>query len=179
MDARLIAMGAAGVAGLALGGAAWALSGGHAQGEALDQLDTRLSAISTRSRPRLDRPSDALAQSKVRPLFVATGAAATDAESDVSVQLVGLARTPARTAALLVIAGAPADWLAVGETRNGVTLRGVTGSGATIATLFGDRELLLGAGGPAVAGMAQGSPSSPPPGFRSPPPPASAPGTTP
>jgi hypothetical protein len=177
LDARLIAMGAAGVAGLVLGGAAWALSGGHAQGEALDQLDTRLAAISTRSRPHLDRPSDALAQSKGRPLFNATSSAATGAESDVPVQLVGLARTPARTAALLVIAGAPAEWLAVGETRSGVTLRAATGSGATVATLFGDRELMLGVGAP--AGMAQGRPSGPPSGFKSPPPPASAPGMTP
>lgn len=175
----MIAIGAAGAAGLVLGGAVWALSGGHAQGEALDQLDTRLSAISTRSRPRLDRPSDALAQIKGRPLFASTGIPATTPESDVSVQLVGLARTPARTAALLAIGGAPAEWLTLGETRAGVTLRAVTGSGATVATLFGDRELMLGVGGPSPVGVAQGNPGGPPAGFRSPPPPASAPGMTP
>jgi hypothetical protein len=174
LDTRLIVIGGAGLAGLVAGGALWALSGGHAQGEALEAVDARLSRISTRARGRPDRPSDALAQSLALPLF-ATPSQPTDSQTDVAVQVFGLARSPVRTAALLGISGAPAEWLSVGETRNGVTLRSVSGSSATIATAMGERELMIGVatqGATAAAGLASGGP---PAGFKSPPPPASAP----
>lgn len=165
-------MGVAGLAGLVAGGSLWALSGGQAQGEALDALDTRLAAISTRSRTHLDRPSDALAQSLAVPLFTSTAPMA-ESQTDVSVQIFGLARSPGRTAALLGIGGAPAEWLALGETHGGITLRAVSSSGATIATLFGEREVTLGMPPPAALAA-----NGPPAGFKSPPPPASAPGMT-
>lgn len=175
MDTRLIVLGGGGLAGLMVGGALWALSGGHAQGEALEALDARLQRIPARARARPDRPSDALAQALAVPLF-ATPAQPSESQTDVAVQVFGLARSPVRTAALLGIGGAPAEWLSVGETRGGVTLRAVTGSGATIATLMGERELMLGGpaptAGPAIVVPAAGGP---PPGFKSPPPPASAP----
>ncbi len=176
MDTRLIAIGAAGLAGLVVGGALWALSGGQAQGEALEALDTRLANISVRARARPDRPSDALAQSLAIPLFT-TPTGPTDSQADVAVQVFGLARSPVRTAALLGVGGAPAEWFSVGETRNGVTLRSVSGSGATIATLMGEREILLGgpSQGAAVASVGSAAGGGPPPGFKSPPPPASAP----
>lgn len=174
MDARLIALGGAGLAGLIAGAAFWALSGGQAQGEALDALDARLTAISTRSRSPLDRPSDALAQSLATPLFAASGSAS-EVDAEVAIQLFGVVRSPGRTAALIGIGAAPADWLALGESRNGVTLRAVTSSGATVATISGEREVMLGM--PSQTALA-GAPSTggPPPGFKSPPPPASAPG---
>jgi hypothetical protein len=171
LDARLIAVGVAGLAGLVAGGALWALSGGQAQGEALEAVDTRLAAISTQSRGRVDRPSDALGQSLAMPLFAAPTQPA-EGQADVTVQLFGLARSPVRTAALLGVGGAPAEWLAIGESRSGVTLRSVSSSGATIATGFGEREIILGM--PQPSGAASGN-SGPPLGFRSPPPPASAP----
>lgn len=170
MDTRLIALGAAGLAGLIAGGALWALSGGQAQGEALEALDTRLTNISTRTRGRPDRPSDALTQILAAPLFTAPAQPA-DNQADVAVQVFGLARSPVRTAALLGVGGAPAEWFSVGETRNGVTLRSVSSSGATVATLMGERELMLGL--PSSGGASTSS--GPPPGFKSPPPPASAP----
>ena len=175
MDARLIALGGAGVAGLVVGGALWALSGGHAQGEALEAIDARLQRLPARTRARPDRPSDALAQSLATPLFAAPVLSA-ESQADVAVQVFGLARTPVRTAALLGVGGASAEWFSVGETRGGVTLRAVSGSSATIATPMGERELMLGA--PAL-GAASNIPAGggPPPGFKSPPPPASAPET--
>lgn len=163
-------MAVAGLAGLVAGGALWALSGGQAQGEALEAVDTRLAAISTRARGRPDRPSDALAQSLATPLFTAPDPSAQN-QADLVVQVYGLARSPVRTAALLSVGGAAAEWFAVGETRDGVTLRAVSGSGASIATASGERELLLGA--PAASGPVTSD--AVPPGLKSPPPPASAP----
>ncbi len=172
MDARLISIGAASLAGLVAGGALWALSGGRAQGEAIDALDARLSSIATGSRSRPERPSDALAQALAIPLFIAP-ITPTGGQSDVSVQVSGLVRTPARTAALLSIGGASAEWLSVGQTKNGVTLRAISGSGAVIATIFGEREVLLGA---YASGSSEPATGGPPAGLKSPPPPASAPG---
>lgn len=162
-------MGVAGFAGLFSGGALWALSGGQAQGEALEALDARLAGVSTRSRAPLDRPSDALAQIVATPIFVASAQVA-PTDTDVQVQVFGLARSPVRTAALFSVGGAPAEWLSVGESRGGVTLRSVSSSSAVVATIFGEREIMLG-----MPSQTAGSPGTPA-GFRSPPPPASAPG---
>ena len=172
MDARLISIGAASLAGLVAGGALWALSGGHAQGEAIDALDARMSQISTGSRSPPQRPSDALAQILAKPLF-ATPAPLGEGQADVAVQVFGLVRTPVRTGALLSVGGATAEWFSVGETRNGVTLKAVSGSSAVIATPIGEREVILGASPPGSSDQAA---AGAPPGFRSPPPPASAPG---
>jgi hypothetical protein len=172
LDARLISIGAASLAGLVAGGALWALSGGNAQSEAIDALDARLGQISTGSRGRPERPSDALAQSLALPLF---GAPTTPpgGQSDVLVQVFGLVRTPARTGALLAIGAAPSEWFSLGEEKSGVTLKAVTNSSAVVATIFGEREIVLGAGSSPTPEQAAGGS---PPGFRSPPPPASAPG---
>lgn len=173
MDTRLIALGAAALAGLVAGGALWALSGGQAQGEALEALDARLTNLNVRTRARLERPSDALGQALSIPLFVpSTGP--TDNPTDVAVQVFGLARSPVRTAALLAVGGAPAQWFSIGETRDGVTLRSVSQNSAVIATLMGEREVTMG-GSSQGASVSSSPPDSPPPGFRSPPPPASAP----
>jgi hypothetical protein len=170
----MIALGGAVLGGLVVGAGVWALSGGQAQGQALEAVTTRLEAISTRARAPLDRSSDALAQARAVPLF---GASAQPVESrgDVAVQVFGIARSPARTAALLGIGGASAEWFSVGETRSGVTLRSVSASGAIVSTLLGERELLLGAASPGSPSTAGGPPAS----FKSPPPPASAPGMSP
>lgn len=172
MDARLISIGAASLAGLVAGGALWALSGGQAQGEAIDALDARLSQISTGSRSAPQRSSDALAQILAKPLFVVP-ASLGEGQVDVAVQVSGLVRTPVRTGALLSVAGAAAEWFSVGETKGGVTLKAVSSSSAVIATPLGEREVILGASTPGSSEQAAGGA---PPGFKSPPPPASAPG---
>ena len=153
-----------------LGGGLWALSGGKAQGKDLAAIDARLDAISTRVRPGLDRPSDALAQALAMPLFGASSAVVE--QKDASVQLAGIVRSPNRVAALLTIGGAPAQWLSVGEERSGVSLQSVSSGGVTVMTPNGEREVLLGMPSGPTSPLSDG----PPAGFRSPPPPASAPG---
>ena len=107
-----------------------------------------------------------------------------------TIRLDGVARAGRRSAALLSINDQPSDWLSQGESRDGVTLLDVSASRAVVDTLYGPREVRLGQrvpeGASAVAGGQEQvtSPSNPsniggldevPPGFRSPPPPASAP----
>lgn len=166
----MIAASAATLLGLVAGGGFWALEGGKAQGADLASIDTRLDAVSTRVRPGLDRPSDALAQALSTPLFVEAGAV-TD-QKEILIQLAGIVRSPNRVAALLAINGAAAQWMSVGEDREGVLLRTVSSSGVVLTTPSGEREVLLGAPNGAAPLLSEAAPG----GFRSPPPPASAPG---
>lgn len=171
MDRRLIACAVAALSGLALGGLFWALDGDSAQKRAFSDIDQRLDAISSRVRRGPDRPSDALARALAAPLL---GGAEKVAEvAEVPVQLVGLVRRPGRNAALLAIAGAPAQWLSLGQEARGVSLESVSDAGVVVMTPAGQREIGLNAGNGATP--AKGS-EEPPPGVRSPPPPASAPG---
>lgn len=164
-------VGAAAVVGLAVGGGLWALTGPRVDERALQSVDNRLSAVKTRTRPRPDRPGEALAQVLSVPLFAATDAAAPPAGA-MQLQLFGVARSPGRTAALISVNSAPAQWISLGESIDGLTLRAVTGSGATVATPLGEQQLALGA-----TGSPSGEPAAaiPPAGLRSPPEPASAP----
>jgi hypothetical protein len=167
LDTRLIAVGAAAAIGLVVGGALWAVSGGKAQGQGLSALGERLDRVSTRVRSGLDRPSDALSQALARPIF--GGPIVSGDQKDVTIQLAGVVRSPGRIAALLSIGGAPAQWMSVGEEQAGVSLQAISSGGVTLMTPAGEREVLL--------GMPSGSaPDGAPLGFRSPPPPASAPG---
>lgn len=166
----MIAVGVATLIGLLTGGGLWALSGGKAQGKDLAAINVRLDAISTRVRPGLDRPSDALAQALATPLFGASNPASDQKEA--AVQLAGIVRSPNRVAALLAISGAPAQWLSVGEESGGVSLQSVSRNGVILMTPNGEREVVLGMSGTAPPTLPDGAPS----GFRSPPPPASAPG---
>jgi hypothetical protein len=107
-------------------------------------------------------------------------------------------RTRRRQAALVAINDAPADWLTVGETRDGVTLQAIEGSRIVVDTLLGPVPIQVGetvggappasTSGPSTAASANPPPPagvSPtildktPPGFRVPPAPASAPGIRP
>jgi hypothetical protein len=99
-----------------------------------------------------------------------------------TLQLQGISITRQRTAALISIDGRPAEWLALGESRDGVTLESVQSSRVVIDTVLGAKDIALGeqvGPPPADAGaapmVAAVTPDAPPPGVRSPPPPANAP----
>lgn len=152
--------------GLVVGALAWAGAGrGDAQTASLEA-----SLAQAREAPRSIRAASAGASSVARPPTIFDRTAAS-ASPDITVMLQGLARTSRRQAALLAIGSKPADWLAVGETRDGVTLEAITASGVTVSTVSGVRD--IGFGPSSVAPPQQDG--GPPPGFRSPPPPASAP----
>lgn len=149
--------------GVLLGALLWmGLGGASSADDRLQQDAVRLWAIplrATRS-PAADLTTDVAAH----PLFALT--TGPGAVADVTVSLLGIARTPKRAAALLAIGSEQADWLEIGKSRGGVTLAQVSPSGVVLETALGRKEVELGAA-PA--------PSDVPPGVRLPPPPASAP----
>lgn len=122
------------------------------------------------------------------PLFALT--TGTGSVRDVQVALSGISRMPGRSAALLAIDGKPGVWVGVGEVQDGVIVREVTPASVTLDTPLATLTLRLGerSGGAPAAPAAVTGPSpaagpppaavadTPPPGYRLPPAPASAPG---
>jgi hypothetical protein len=66
-----------------------------------------------------------------------------------TIRLDGLSRTPMRSAALVAINNKPAEWLAAGTTRDGVTLIEVQPSRAVVETFDGQQAIDLGQTAPA------------------------------
>jgi hypothetical protein len=162
-------------AGLLAGALGWMVLGAHASGAPyrLAAFEARLSAIEARA-PRPGAPqADAAPAAAGHPLFSVGGAALADAV----VRLDGLALTPRRSAALISINGKPAQWLERGSTIEGVTLQEVRSDKIVIDTATGPREVSLADKPGGEAKAAAGASGDTPPGFRLPPPPASAPGS--
>lgn len=161
--------------GLALGAGAWLVAGRQ---DVLTGPQDRLSVLRAAktqdgggATPTLSGP----------PLFALT--IGPDAVRDPTVTLLGLSRMPGRSAALVAINGASPVWLARGDARDGVILREVGSGRATLDLPLGLHTLRLGEASlpSAATGAPMSSPlaapgDTPPPGYRSPPPPASAPG---
>lgn len=162
-------------AGVLLASLAWFVAGGGSSAAddvtaVQERLDTALPVATTRA------GFDSATQVLKSPLF----ALADGPVAEVAVRLDGLARSSRRIAALLSIGGKPAEWLALGESRDGVTLQNVLSNKALIETANGEREVMLGVpnapGGASAAPLSAPSPIGPiPPGARLPPVPASAP----
>lgn len=181
---RLALFGGAVPLGLATGLAAWLVAGGaSANFETLDGLETKVRGLRA-PRTSIHRVSygganDLLAS----PIFAMTTGA--DALREPSIRLDGVSISSRRTAALVSVDGKFSEWMRVGEARDGVTLQALSASGATFETPLGSKQLALGeqsaASAPLQAAAAPPQGASPivsdemPPGFRSPPPPASAP----
>lgn len=176
-----LTLGAA-AAGLVLGAAAWLLfSHGASAAERIADLQGRAQALAPPPASVTGGVAGAVALD--HPIFALT--VGPHSVADTVVVLTGIQRTPARTAALLSINGKPADWLDLGATRDDVTLVEVQAEKVVVDTPTDLRDVVLGAkpaasaaqpGQPAAAPPAA-SPSTdtPPPGFRVPPQPASAP----
>ena len=164
------------LAGLALGALAWLAAGRQ---DTLAPLQEQLSAL---------RPARGVQQTSGAPTLAGPPLFALsvgpNAVKDPAVAVLGLSRMPGRSAALLSIDGKPAAWLARGESRDGVILREVGAGRATLELPFGLKDLRVGEGETVAAGPSTPGPPMPgltsgdaaPPGFRMPPPPASAPG---
>lgn len=169
MDRQLITGGGlAALLGVCVGGGYWAL---NARADGLVELDTRLGRVPTRMRSGPDRPSEALARLQAAPLL--GGSEKVSQAPEVLIQLFGISRRPGRNAALLAIAGGPAQWLSLGEAQGDVTLDAVSATGAVLTTSTGLREVTLGMANTAGSAGASEAAAA---GFRSPPPPANAPG---
>jgi len=161
-------LGLAAAGGLAIACVASLALAGRGEAASIDRLDARVAAVAVRTTRQATAPSVHLL-GKAPPLFpILSGSAAAP---EAVIRLEGLARSPQRVAALVAVNGAPAAWLSVGETRDGVTLEEVAAASVTVATERGPRTLVLGQGGPAPAAPSD----APPAGLRAPAEPASAP----
>lgn len=170
---------AAAPVGLVLAAAAWTLAGGAGFAQtSIAEAVAAFPAAGARA-PRVATTASGVGVAINAPLFTILGGKG--AAGDPAIRLEGVVRAPGRIAALLAIDAKPSTWLSLGETRDGVTLVEVLGSKVTVDTAIGMKEIRLGegaapstgAGGSPAAALAQDA--GPPPGYRMPPPPASAP----
>lgn len=176
-------LGAATPVGLVAGAVAWFLAGGTTvRASALETVHVRLDRL--RAQPqeyRQDRNASA-APLLMAPLFALT--TGPGAVREPSIRIDGISVTKRRSAVLVSIDEKPPEWVQFGETRDGVTIQNVVGSSVTVETPLGSKTIGLGdqsaASAPVggvIAPVAQAPQDRPPPGFRSPPEPASAPAT--
>ena len=167
-DRKLII--AAPLAGVVVGAVAWlGLGRDGAPVDSLDQASltlTSLRSLSARAAPVRT------AQSLAAPPLFGRMAGEVDAP-EAAVILQGVVRTARQRAALLSIAGRPADWLYLGQTREGLTLESVDAAGVTLSSANGVRQIGFGA----ASSPSTPPVTEPPAGYRGPPEPASAPGT--
>jgi hypothetical protein len=167
--------------GLATGFLAWFAAGGASA--SADRLDPLRVQVANLKAPNRSEPAAAYADISgmaSTPIFVLTTGPAAIKEPAVRVD--GLSVSRRRVAALLSIDGQPAQWMSVGEKREGFTLVEVSSTRVLIETLAGPKAIALGEQAGSVAATpapiqtaAAPAPDQVPPGFRSPPPPASAP----
>jgi hypothetical protein len=175
LDQRAVLIAAIPAAGLVLGLGLWLAFGREAFAARTDDLEARLSSISPAG--AAGQANSFVAASLTRPIFALTTGPGAVAEP--TLRLDGISRTPSRKAALISINGKPPQWLEVGATVEDVAVLSLSGGGAEVETLIGGRHLKIGqTSGPPAAPSTDAQISAQdqiPPGFRSPPPPASAP----
>jgi len=133
--------------GLAVGALGWVLfAGGGPASRPLGEIEGRLDRLTIRAAPARAAAPDRGGQIVGAPLFALTTGPGAVAEA--AIRLEGLARSRGRAAALVSINGKPSEWLELGATRDGVTLREVMGSKIVVDTATGFKEVTLGAEAP-------------------------------
>lgn len=136
-------MTAAAAGGLALGALGWMVFAGHGPAaKPLGAAEARLEAVRAEAPRPIGARLDRTAQIAATPLFTLTTGPGAVAEAPI--RLDGLSQSGGRSAALVSIDGKPAEWLELGATRDGVTLRQVLGSKIVVDTATGFREIALG-----------------------------------
>ena len=109
----------------------------------LDALQTRLVAIRGPGANAGAETSELIANLLTPPLFGQVVA--------ITLRLDGVSILPGRKAALIAINGQPADWIELGDTRDGVTLVDVQPARVSVDTDAGPQNVNLGEGPPAAA----------------------------
>lgn len=175
---RLKLIGIATPIGLATGLAAWLLADGlSVRASALEATHAQLARMRVPAAVLTSSSDGGAAALLSSPLFALT--TGPGAVREPAIRVDGISMTRRRLAALVSIDARPAEWLTVGETREGVTLQAVSVSSITLETALGVKTLNLGdqsaASAPGPSATAAVVQDQVPPGFRSPPEPASAP----
>ena len=160
-------LGAASGAGVLAGAVAWLLFGtGSAELRRLESDQTQLRSLHLSTRPA--QAIDSLIATAIgRPLFALT--TGPGAQSEPTISITGVARTPFRRAALVSVNGGPPAWLAAGQSSGPVSVVDVQPPKVVVETPFGRKEVYLG------EGAAVAPPTTAPAGVRMPPAPADAP----
>ena len=109
----------------------------------LDALQARLAALRPDRAAAIAATAPSTSALLAKPLFGQSQTA--------TVRLDGVSMLPGRKAALVSINGKPADWLALGQTRDGVTLVQVQSGLATIESDAGSKDIRLGDVPPAAS----------------------------
>jgi len=188
------------VGGLVAGFLAWLAGGGPSAADArLGPIEDQVAALRAPSMTVAPARAVDVAALTAEPIFfLTTGPGAVPPPA---LRLDGLVRSRTRIAGLLSINDHPAEWMMLGETRDGITLQAVGNSKVVVDTIYGPVEIGLGQrlgndpasptsgptppASPTPPSAALSAPNPPltpapqldgiPPGFRRPPPPASAP----
>jgi hypothetical protein len=157
------------------------IGGAETVQQQLDETEQRLAALRQRRLPNVAAAPpvvDALANSPMLVLTTGPGAI-----PQPTIELIGLAHSRNRAAALMSINDSPPEWQGVGETHDGVRLDSVGSSRILVDTPYGPAEVALGerqGEPPSSTPIASAAPvgqtilDKPPAGFRSPPEPKSA-----
>jgi hypothetical protein len=180
---RIELIGAAVPLGLATGLAAWLLAGGlSVRANTLEAGHAKLVGLRPPASVTPRSPDIGPSALLGTPLFALT--TGPGAVREPSIRVDGITLTSRRRAALIAIDAKPAAWLSVGESAEGVTLHSVTASAVSVETALGVKTVALGeqsaasspppGAPPPAAQAAVSGPDTVPPGFRSPPEPASA-----
>jgi hypothetical protein len=172
-------------AGLAAGALGWLAAGGASASAAKLELarESIVGVHQPKSQPFRGSSPDITELNSLPLLLLTTGPGAVPQPT---LRLYGLVRSRTRKAALLSINDKPAEWLMIGETRDGVILQDVLNARIVANTPYGAQEVGLDDSPPAAPPVAVTLGPQPaadsgarldriPPGFRAPPPPASAP----
>ena len=165
-------------AGALTGAVAWLLfatSSGDLRRLSEDQDQLRAVHFEGRDVPAID---PLVAEAVTHPLFALT--TGPGAQVEPAVLVTGVARTSYRRAALVSVNGAPAAWLAVGESSGSVSIVDVAPPKVVVETPFGRKDVYLGEGAAGSAGTSGAAspasrPDTLPTGARIPPAPADAP----
>ena len=176
----LILLGAA-PAGLLTGLAAWLAAGGPAAGAAtMEPAAGRLATLKLSPAAVADGRYYSVGDLVARPVFALTSGPG--AVTEPAIRLEGVSLSRGRAAALISLDGQPAEWIEVGSSRGGVSLVDVQGGAVVVETLVGTKTISLGEAAAATSGASAAAATVQPAqydqipaGFRSPPPPASAP----
>jgi len=179
LDFRSPLMAWAAPAGLVLAALAWLVLHGLVFEPTVAGLEKGFAASRPVSadRVQVNDLSPLISRIAAAPIFALT--TGPGAVTETQVQLEGLAITPKSKAALLVVDGKAATWYDLGASRDGITVMEIGASRVTVDTATGFKEVGL-FDKPAAAPANGAVPAKPgsnavPPGFRTPPPPASAP----
>ncbi len=146
--------------GVVIASLVWLILAGHSRVLTdLAAMEQRLAAPQLVLARASVMQDDATGRILAAPLFALT--TGPGAVSDVVVRLDGVAITPTRKAALVSVNGKPAQWMTIGQARDGVTLVEVQSAKVSLDTATGFKDVGLWDAASGANGSAQAQSGAP------------------